>query len=125
MALSPRTLPRPISRRAEAYQSARPLQALIALFTKILSAVSTQAESEQTGGTKHGYPGVAGVSPAITAQPTRLPLQLLQFFVYFGERFDGEFQVFPRMRGGDLRTDARGGMWHDRIEESDHVNAFL
>ena len=29
------------------------LQVLIAFFTKILSAVSAQAESEQTGGTKH------------------------------------------------------------------------
>jgi hypothetical protein len=64
MALFPRTLPRPISRRAEADQSARPLQALIALFTKILSAVSAQAESEQTGGTKHRFSVVAGVSPA-------------------------------------------------------------
>ena len=125
MALSPRTLPRPISRRAEAYQSARPLQALIALFTKILSAVSTQAESEQTGGTKHGYPGVAGVSPAITAQPTRLPLQLLQFFVYLGERVNREFQVFPRMRGGDLRANARGAMWNNWIKETDHVNILL
>jgi hypothetical protein len=41
------------------------LQVLIASFTKILSAVSAQAESEHTGGTKHGYPVVAGVSPAI------------------------------------------------------------
>ena len=37
------------------------LQVLIASFTKIPSAVSAQAESEQTGGTKHGYPVVAGV----------------------------------------------------------------
>jgi len=42
------------------------LQVLIASFAKILSAVSAQAESEQTGGTKHGYPVVAGVSPAIS-----------------------------------------------------------
>ena len=35
------------------------LQVLIASFTKILSTVSAQAESEQTGGTKHGYPVVA------------------------------------------------------------------
>ena len=64
--------PRPISRRAEADQSARPLQALIALFTKILSAVSAQAESAQTRRTKHGHPVVAGVSRNIlTAQPTR------------------------------------------------------
>jgi hypothetical protein len=41
------------------------LQVLIASFTKILSAVSAQGESKQTGGTKHGYPVVAGVSPAI------------------------------------------------------------
>ena len=60
-----------------------------------------------------------------TAQPTRLPLQLFQFFVYLGERFDGEFQVFARMRGGDLRTHTRGANWNNRIEESDHVNAFL
>jgi hypothetical protein len=42
------------------------LQDLIASFTKILSAVSPHAGSEQTGGTKHGYPVVAGVSPAIS-----------------------------------------------------------
>ena len=42
------------------------LQVLIASFTKILSAISAQAESEQTGGTKHCYPVVAGVSPAIS-----------------------------------------------------------
>ena len=42
------------------------LQVLIASFAKILSAVSAQAESEQTGGTKQGYPVVAGVSPAIS-----------------------------------------------------------
>jgi hypothetical protein len=42
------------------------LQVLIASFTKILSAVSSQAKSEQTGGTKHGYPVVAGMSPAIS-----------------------------------------------------------
>jgi hypothetical protein len=42
------------------------LQVLIASFTKILSAVSPQAESEQTGSTKHGYPVVAGMSPAIS-----------------------------------------------------------
>ena len=101
------------------------LQVLIASFTKILSAVSAQAESDQTGGTKHGSPVVAGVSPAITAQPTRLPLQLFQFFVYLGERFDGEFQVFARMRGGDLRTHARSAVRHDLIKEANHVDAFL
>jgi len=42
------------------------LQVLIASFAKILSAVSAQAESEQTGGTKHGYPVVAGGAPAIS-----------------------------------------------------------
>jgi hypothetical protein len=41
------------------------LQVLIASFTKILSAVSAQAESEQRGGMKHGYPVVAGMSPAL------------------------------------------------------------
>jgi hypothetical protein len=41
------------------------LQVLIASFTKILSAVSAQAESEQRGGMKHGYPVVAGVSPPV------------------------------------------------------------
>jgi hypothetical protein len=102
------------------------LQVLIASFAKILSAVSAQAESEQTRRTKHGCPVVAGVARNIpTAQPTRLPLQLFQFFVYLGERFDGEFQVFARMRGGDLRTHTRGANWNNRIEESDHVNAFL
>ena len=60
MALSPRTLPRPISRRAEADQSARPLQALIALFTKILLEVSAQTESEQMGDTKDDYPCSGG-----------------------------------------------------------------
>jgi len=29
------------------------------------------------------------------------------------------------MRGGDLRADARGAVWNDRIKEADHVNAFL
>jgi hypothetical protein len=42
------------------------LQVLIASFTKILSVVSAHAESEQTRGTKNGYPVVAGVSPAIS-----------------------------------------------------------
>ena len=36
-----------------------------------------------------------------------------------------EFQVFARMRGGDLRADTRGAVWNDRIKEADHVNAFL
>jgi hypothetical protein len=42
------------------------LQVLIASFTKILSEVSPHAGSEQTGGTKHGYPVVAGMWPAIS-----------------------------------------------------------
>ena len=29
------------------------------------------------------------------------------------------------MRGGDLRADACGAMWNNRIKEADHVNAFL
>ena len=33
------------------------VQVLIASFTKILSAVSAQAESEQAGGSEHGYVG--------------------------------------------------------------------
>ena len=61
----------------------------------------------------------------VTAQPTRLPLQLFQLFVYFGESLNCEFQVVPRMCGGDLRADARGAMWNDRIKETNHVNAFL
>ena len=55
----------------------------------------------------------------------RLPLQLFQFFVYLGERVDGKFQVFARMRGGDLRADACRAMWTNRIKKADHVNAFL
>jgi len=47
------------------------LQVLIASFAKILYAVSAQAESEETGGTKHGYPVVAGVSPAISQLRSR------------------------------------------------------
>ena len=114
------------------------LQVLIASFTKILSAVSAQAESEQTGGTKHGYlvVAVAAATPhtncAADSPPdesvrrrTRLPLQLFQFFVYLGERVNGEFQVFPRMRGGDLRADACGAMWNNWIKETDHVNTLL
>ena len=38
-------------------------------------------------------------------QPTRLPLQLFELFVHFGEGVDGEFQVFARMRSGDLCAD--------------------
>ena len=58
------------------------LQVLIASFTKILSAVSAQAESEQTGGTKHGSPGSGGrvARNMLTAQPTRLPLQVRSRF---------------------------------------------
>src|SRR5882762_11894456 len=122
MVLSPRTLPRPISRRAEADQSARPLQALIASFTKILSAVSAQAESEAD--MRHeawlSCSGGRVGRNILTAQPTRLPLQLLQFLIYFGEGINREFQVFARMRGGDLRADARGAVWNDRIKEADH-----
>jgi hypothetical protein len=62
MALSPRAISR--TRIQHAFASRR--QALIAFFTKILSEVSPQAESEQTGDTKHGYPVVASVSPAIS-----------------------------------------------------------
>src|SRR4030095_368733 len=29
------------------------------------------------------------------------------------------------MGGGDLRANACGPMWNDRIKEADHVNAFL
>jgi hypothetical protein len=29
------------------------------------------------------------------------------------------------MRAGDLGANTRGAMWHNRIEEADHVNAFL
>ncbi len=127
MALSPRTLPRPISRRAEADQSARPLQALIAFFTKILCRGI--APSKKRADRRHeAWLSCSGGSVArniLTAQPNRLPLQLLQFFVYLRERVDGEFQVFARMRGGDLRADACGAMWNNRIKEADHVNAFL
>jgi hypothetical protein len=50
------------------------LQVLIAFFTKILSAVLPQAESEQTGGTKAWLPcsgGRRGDRNILTAQPTR------------------------------------------------------
>src|ERR1700686_4675518 len=59
------------------------------------------------------------------SQPRRLPLQLFQFFVRFGERFDREFQIFARMCGADLRANARGAVRHDWIEKADDVNAFL
>src|ERR1700745_3643537 len=29
------------------------------------------------------------------------------------------------MRGGNLRADACGAMWNDRIKEADHIDAFL
>jgi hypothetical protein len=94
MALPARTLPRPISRRAEADQSARPLQVLIAFFTKILRGVSPKAESEQTGGTKQWLSCSGGrvARNVVTAQPPRLPLQLFQLVIYFGDRVDGRFQ---------------------------------
>src|SRR5712691_5032351 len=127
MALSPRTLPRPISRRAEADQSARPLQALIAFFTQILCRGI--APSKKRADRRHeAWLSCSGGSVArniLTAQPTRLPLQLFQFLIYFGEGLNREFQVFAGMRGGDLRADACGAMWNNRIKEADHVNAFI
>jgi len=89
------------------------------------------------GQTRHGV--VAAVPPAIfnsaagtaaatsnlSGAPEIAPYQLFQFFVHFGEGINREFQVFARMRGGDLRADAGGAMWNDRIKEADHVNAFL
>src|SRR2546429_9133055 len=49
------------------------LQVLIASFAKILSAVSAQAESEQTGGTKAWLSRSGGrvARNILTAQPTR------------------------------------------------------
>jgi hypothetical protein len=52
-------------------------------------------------------------------------LLLFQFLVHFPERINREFQVFARMRGGDLRADACCTMWNDRIKETYYVNAFL
>ena len=127
MALSPRALPRPISRRAEADQSARPLQALIAFFTQILCRGI--APSKKRADRRHeAWLSRSGGSVArniLTAQPTRLLLQLFQFSVYLREGVDGKFQVFARMRGGDLRADACGAIWNNRIKEADHVNSFL
>src|SRR5204863_4371026 len=70
---------------------------------------------------------VAGVSPAISpvVQPTRLPLQLFELFVHFGEGVDRKFQVFAGMRSGHLRANTRSAVRHDRIEKPDHINAFL
>jgi hypothetical protein len=59
-----------------------------------------------------------------SGQNARAP-QSLEFFIYLRERINREFQVFARMRGGDLRADARGAVWNDRIKEADHVNSFL
>ena len=138
MALSPRTLPRPISRRAEADQSARPLQALIAFFTQILCrgiAPSKKRADRRheawlscSGGrvARNSF-NCASDSPRDESvrRRTRLPLQLLQFLIYFVEGLNREFQVFAGMRGGDLRADACGAMWNNRIKEADHVNAFV
>ena len=48
-----------------------------------------------------------------------------QLLVYLGKGVHREFQVFAGMRCGDLCANACGAVWNDRIEESDHVNAFL
>ena len=52
-------------------------------------------------------------------------LRRFQLFIHFSEGVCGEFQVFARMRGGNLRADARGAMRHDRIEKANHVDALL
>ncbi len=48
-----------------------------------------------------------------------------QLFVHLGEGVYREFQVFAGMRCGYLCANTRGAVRHDRIEESDDVNAFL
>ena len=40
-----------------------------------------------------------------------------------GELCDGEFEILSRVRGADLRADARLSVGHDRIRKADDVNA--
>jgi hypothetical protein len=100
------------------------LQVLIASFTKILSAVPAQTESEQTGGTKHCYPVVAACRPQYlncaadsprdesVRRRTRLPLQSCQFFVYLGERACSELFTNLVPINGSQRSCAHHNLLH-------------
>ena len=128
IAFSPRALSRAtISQAGRLPSLCRPLASLNCVFYK--NTFRGLGPSRKRADRRHeAWLSCSGGRVArniLTAQPTRLPLQLFQFFVYLGEGVNGEFQVFPRMRGGDLRANARGAMWNNRIKETDHVNTFL
>src|SRR6267154_4751614 len=128
MALSPRALSRAaISQAGRLPSLYRPLASLNCVFCK--NTFRGLGPGRKRADRRHeawlSRSGGRGARNILTAQPTRLPLQLFLFFVYLGERFDGKFQVFARMRGGDLRAHARGANWNNRIKETDHVDTFL
>src|SRR5215472_12320645 len=58
-------------------------------------------------------------------QDDKIAMLFCQLFIHFRECVRRELQIFARMRSRHLRPDACGTVWHDRIEEADHVNAFL
>ena len=49
----------------------------------------------------------------------------LKFFPYLGEFLDRKFQVFFRMSGGDLGSDAGGPLWHNWVKESDNIDSQI
>ena len=128
MAFSPRALSRAaISQAGRLPSLCRPLASLNCVFYK--NTFRGLGPSRKRADRRHeAWLSCSGGRVAcniLTAQPTRLPLQLFQFFVHLSEGLNGEFQVFPRMRGGDLRANARGAMWNNWIKETDHVNTLL
>src|SRR6266481_4919306 len=128
MAFSPRALSRAaISQAGRLPSLCSPLASLNCVFYK--NTFSGLAPCRKRPDRRHeAWLSCSGGRIArniLTAQPTRPPLQLFQFFVHLGERLNREFQVFARMRGGHLRADARGAMGNNRIKETDHVDAFL
>src|SRR6267154_2957787 len=128
MAFSPRALSRAaISQAGRLPSLYRPLASLNCVFCK--NTFRGLGPGRKRADRRHeAWLSCSGGRVAcniLTAQPTRLPLQLLQFLTYFGEGLNREFQVFARMRGGDLRANACGAMWNDRIKEADHVNSFF
>src|SRR6266567_2750170 len=84
------------------------------------------AWSDTPSGSK--YSRTVGVSPtkpstALARDEFMAPSQT-EFRLHFGKGADGEFQVFARMRGGDLRPNTSLAFGHDRIGKADDVHAL-
>jgi|GEM_PF-4425123 len=70
---------------------------------------------------RHGESQIGEADPPVKRQL----LVLFQLLVHLCKGVHREVQVFSRMRRGNLRADAGRSVGDNRIEETDHVNAFL